>query len=70
VKALAAIAAFPAAAAVIGMLLRTPLVGRLAAAAREDPYRVRKTALLAIYRLVAAVEEVFVVALAVEGEPE
>jgi len=43
VKALAAIAAFPAAAAAIWLLLRTPLVTRLAAAPREDRWHERTT---------------------------
>src|SRR5437667_1227399 len=43
VKALAAIAAFPAAAAAIWLLLRTPLATRLAAAPREDRWHERTT---------------------------
>jgi len=46
VKALAAIAAFPAAAAAIWMLLRTPLAARLAAAPREDRWHDRATPML------------------------
>ena len=42
-KALAAIAAFPAAAAAIWLLLRTPLVTRFAAAPREDRWHERTT---------------------------
>jgi UDP-GlcNAc:undecaprenyl-phosphate GlcNAc-1-phosphate transferase len=43
VKALAAIAAFPAAAAAIWLLLRTPLATRLAATPREDRWHQRTT---------------------------
>jgi UDP-GlcNAc:undecaprenyl-phosphate/decaprenyl-phosphate GlcNAc-1-phosphate transferase len=43
VKALAAIAAFPAAAAAIWFLLRTPLVNRFAAAPRADRWHERTT---------------------------
>jgi UDP-GlcNAc:undecaprenyl-phosphate GlcNAc-1-phosphate transferase len=43
VKALAAIAAFPAAAAAIWILLRTPLAARLGAAPREDRWHERTT---------------------------
>jgi UDP-GlcNAc:undecaprenyl-phosphate/decaprenyl-phosphate GlcNAc-1-phosphate transferase len=46
VKALAAIAAFPAAAAAIGMLLHTPLAARLGAAPRADRWHRRTTPLL------------------------
>ena len=42
-KALAAIAAFPAASAAIWLLLRTPLATRLAAAPREDRWHERTT---------------------------
>ena len=42
-KALAAIAAFPAAAAAIWLLLRTPLVARFAAAPRADRWHERTT---------------------------
>jgi UDP-GlcNAc:undecaprenyl-phosphate GlcNAc-1-phosphate transferase len=43
VKALAAIAAFPASAATIWLLLRTPLAIRIAAAPREDRWHERTT---------------------------
>jgi UDP-GlcNAc:undecaprenyl-phosphate GlcNAc-1-phosphate transferase len=43
VKALAAIAAFPAASAAIWLLLRTPLATRLAASPREDRWHERTT---------------------------
>jgi UDP-GlcNAc:undecaprenyl-phosphate GlcNAc-1-phosphate transferase len=43
VKALAAIAAFPAASAAIWLLLRTPLANRIAAAPREDRWHERTT---------------------------
>jgi UDP-GlcNAc:undecaprenyl-phosphate GlcNAc-1-phosphate transferase len=46
VKALAAIVAFPAAAAVIWLLLRTPLATRLGAAPREDRWHQRTTPML------------------------
>ncbi len=45
-KALAAIAAFPAAAAAIWVLLRSPLAARLAAAPREDRWHERTTPML------------------------
>jgi len=46
VRALAAIAAFPAAAAVIWILLRTPLAARLGADPREDRWHARRTPML------------------------
>jgi UDP-GlcNAc:undecaprenyl-phosphate GlcNAc-1-phosphate transferase len=46
VRALAAIAAFPAAAAAIWLLLRTPLAARLGAAPREDRWHQRTTPML------------------------
>jgi UDP-GlcNAc:undecaprenyl-phosphate/decaprenyl-phosphate GlcNAc-1-phosphate transferase len=46
VRALAAIAAFPAAAAVIWILLRTPLAARLGADPREDRWHERRTPML------------------------
>jgi UDP-GlcNAc:undecaprenyl-phosphate GlcNAc-1-phosphate transferase len=46
VKALAAIAAFPAAAAVIWALLRTPLAARLGADPRADRWHQRRTPML------------------------
>ncbi|CAN5172578.1 hypothetical protein BH18ACT12_BH18ACT12_22100 [soil metagenome] len=45
-KALAAIAAFPAAAAVIWLLLRTPLAARLGAAPRAARWHARTTPML------------------------
>ena len=45
-RALAAIAAFPAAAAVIWILLRTPLAARLGADPREDRWHARRTPML------------------------
>jgi UDP-GlcNAc:undecaprenyl-phosphate/decaprenyl-phosphate GlcNAc-1-phosphate transferase len=46
VKALAAIAAFPAAAAAIWLLLRTPLSARLGSAPRKDRWHARTTPML------------------------
>jgi UDP-GlcNAc:undecaprenyl-phosphate GlcNAc-1-phosphate transferase len=69
VKALAAIAAFPAAAAVIGMLLRTPLAGRLAAAPREDRWHERTTPLGGGIGIFAGILAGVGVALAVDAAP-
>ena len=68
-KALAAIAAFPAAAAVIGMLLRTPLAGRLAAAPREDRWHERTTPLGGGIGIFAGILAGVGVALAVDAAP-
>jgi UDP-GlcNAc:undecaprenyl-phosphate GlcNAc-1-phosphate transferase len=69
VKALAAIAAFPAAAAVIGMLLRTPLPGRLAAAPREDRWHERTTPLFGGIGIFAGILAGVGIALAVDAAP-
>jgi UDP-GlcNAc:undecaprenyl-phosphate GlcNAc-1-phosphate transferase len=69
VKALAAIAAFPAAAAVIGMLLRSPLAGRLAAAPREDRWHERTTPLGGGIGIFAGILAGVGVALAVDAAP-
>jgi UDP-GlcNAc:undecaprenyl-phosphate/decaprenyl-phosphate GlcNAc-1-phosphate transferase len=69
VKALAAIAAFPAAAAVIGLLLRTPLVGRFAAAPREDRWHERTTPMFGGIGIFAGILAGVGVALAVDAAP-
>ena len=69
-RALAAIAAFPAAAAVIGLLLRTPLVGRLAAAPREDRWHERTTPLFGGIGIFAGILAGVGVALAVDAIKE
>jgi UDP-GlcNAc:undecaprenyl-phosphate GlcNAc-1-phosphate transferase len=69
VRALAAIAAFPAAAAVIGLLLRTPLAGRLSAAPREDRWHERTTPMFGGIGIFAGILAGVGVALAVDAAP-
>jgi UDP-GlcNAc:undecaprenyl-phosphate/decaprenyl-phosphate GlcNAc-1-phosphate transferase len=69
VKALAAIAAFPAAAAVIWLLLRTPLAQRLSAAPREDRWHERTTPMLGGIGIFAGILVGFWVAVAVGAAP-
>src|SRR5437773_1246978 len=69
VKALAAIAAFPAAAAAIWLLLRTPLATRLAAAPREDRWHERTTPMFGGIGIVAGLFTGVGVAIAVGAAP-
>ena len=66
---LAAIAAFPAAAAAIWLLLRTPLATRLAAAPREDRWHERTTPMFGGIGIVAGLFTGVGVALAVGAAP-
>ncbi len=66
---LAAIAALPAAAAVIWILLRTPLAVRLAAAPREDRWHERTTPMLGGIGIFAGLLVGFWVAVAVDAAP-
>jgi UDP-GlcNAc:undecaprenyl-phosphate GlcNAc-1-phosphate transferase len=67
VKALAAIAAFPAAAAAIWILLRTPLAARFAAAPREDRWHERTTPMLGGVGIFAGILAGFWIAVAAGG---
>jgi UDP-GlcNAc:undecaprenyl-phosphate GlcNAc-1-phosphate transferase len=67
VKALAAIAAFPAAAAAIWILLRTPLAARLGAAPREDRWHERTTPVLGGIGIFAGLLAGFWIAVAAGG---
>jgi len=69
VKALAAIAAFPAAAAVIWLLLRTRLAARLGAAPREDRWHERTTPMLGGIGIFAGIVVGFWVAIAADAAP-
>jgi UDP-GlcNAc:undecaprenyl-phosphate GlcNAc-1-phosphate transferase len=69
VRALAAIAAFPAAAAAIWILLRTPLAARLAAAPREDRWHERTTPMLGGIGIFAGILVGFWVAVAADAAP-
>jgi UDP-GlcNAc:undecaprenyl-phosphate GlcNAc-1-phosphate transferase len=69
VKVLAAIAAFPAAAAVIWLLLRTPLATRLGAAPREDRWHERTTPLLGGIGIFAGIVVGFWLAVAADAAP-
>jgi UDP-GlcNAc:undecaprenyl-phosphate/decaprenyl-phosphate GlcNAc-1-phosphate transferase len=69
VSVLAAIAALPAAAAVIWILLRTPLAVRLAAAPREDRWHERTTPMLGGIGIFAGLLVGFWVAVAVDAAP-
>jgi UDP-GlcNAc:undecaprenyl-phosphate GlcNAc-1-phosphate transferase len=69
VKVLAAIAALPAAGAVIWVLLRSPLAGRLAAAPREDRWHERTTPILGGIGIFAGLLAGFWLAVAVNGAP-
>ncbi|MGZ4392143.1 MAG: NAD-binding protein [Gaiellaceae bacterium] len=68
-KVLAAIAAFPAAAAVIWLLLRTPLATRLSAAPRKDRWHERATPMFGGIGIVAGLFAGVGVALAVGAAP-
>jgi UDP-GlcNAc:undecaprenyl-phosphate GlcNAc-1-phosphate transferase len=69
VRALAAIAAFPAAAAAIWMLLRTPLATRLAATPRADRWHDRATPMLGGIGIFAGILAGFGTAAAVDAAP-
>jgi UDP-GlcNAc:undecaprenyl-phosphate/decaprenyl-phosphate GlcNAc-1-phosphate transferase len=69
VSVLAAIAALPAAAAVIWILLRTPLAVRLAAAPREDRWHERTTPMLGGIGIFVGLLVGFWVAVAVDAAP-
>jgi UDP-GlcNAc:undecaprenyl-phosphate GlcNAc-1-phosphate transferase len=69
VKALAAIAAFPAAAGAIWLLLRTPLAGRFAAAPRADRWHERTTPMLGGVGIFVGILAGFWVAVAADGAP-
>jgi UDP-GlcNAc:undecaprenyl-phosphate GlcNAc-1-phosphate transferase len=69
VRALAAIAAFPAAAAAIWMLLRTPLASRLAAAPRADRWHERATPMLGGIGIFAGILVGFGTAVALDVAP-
>ena len=66
-KALAAIAALPAAAAAIWILLRTPLAARIAAAPREDRWHERTTPMLGGIGIFVGILVGFGAAVAVDG---
>jgi UDP-GlcNAc:undecaprenyl-phosphate GlcNAc-1-phosphate transferase len=69
VKVLAAIAALPAAAAAIWLLLHTPLAARLGAAPREDRWHERTTPVLGGIGIFAGILTGFWVAVAVGAAP-
>jgi UDP-GlcNAc:undecaprenyl-phosphate/decaprenyl-phosphate GlcNAc-1-phosphate transferase len=69
VRALAAIAAFPAAAAAIWVLLRTPLAVRLGAAPRADRWHQRTTPMLGGIGIFAGLLTGFWVAIAADAAP-
>jgi UDP-GlcNAc:undecaprenyl-phosphate GlcNAc-1-phosphate transferase len=69
VSVLAAIAALPAAAAVIWILLRTPLAARLGAAPREDRWHERTTPMLGGIGIFAGLLVGFGLAVAVDAAP-
>ena len=68
-KALAAIAAFPAAAAAIWVLLRSPLAARLAAAPREDRWHERTTPMLGGIGIFVGILAGFWVAVGADAAP-
>ena len=68
-RALAAIAAFPAAAGTIWALLRTPLAARLGAAPREDRWHQRTTPMLGGLGIFAGLLAGFWVAVAADAAP-
>ncbi len=68
-KALAAIAAFPAAAAAIWLLLRTPLAARLGAAPRADRWHERTTPMLGGIGIFGGIMAGFWVAVATGAAP-
>jgi UDP-GlcNAc:undecaprenyl-phosphate GlcNAc-1-phosphate transferase len=69
VRALAAIAAFPAAAAAIWVLLQTPLAARLGASPREDRWHQRTTPMLGGIGIFAGLLTGFWVAIAADAAP-
>jgi UDP-GlcNAc:undecaprenyl-phosphate GlcNAc-1-phosphate transferase len=69
VKALAAIAAFPAAAAVIWLLLRTPLSARLGSAPRKDRWHASTTPMIGGIGIFAGIMAGFWVAVATGAAP-
>jgi UDP-GlcNAc:undecaprenyl-phosphate GlcNAc-1-phosphate transferase len=69
VRALAAIAAFPAAAVVIWMLLRTPLAARLASAPRADRWHDKTTPMLGGIGIFPGILAGFATAVAVDAAP-
>jgi UDP-GlcNAc:undecaprenyl-phosphate GlcNAc-1-phosphate transferase len=69
VKALAAIVAFPAAAAAIWVLLRTPLAARLGAAPRDDRWHQRTTPMLGGIGIFVGILAGFWVAIAADAAP-
>jgi UDP-GlcNAc:undecaprenyl-phosphate/decaprenyl-phosphate GlcNAc-1-phosphate transferase len=69
VKALAAIVAFPAAAAAIWLLLRTPLAARLGAAPRDDRWHQRTTPMLGGIGIFVGLLAGFWVAIAADAAP-
>jgi UDP-GlcNAc:undecaprenyl-phosphate GlcNAc-1-phosphate transferase len=69
VRALAAIAAFPAAAAVIWASLRTPLAARLGAAPREDRWHQRTTPMVGGIGIFAGLLAGFWIAVAADAAP-
>jgi UDP-GlcNAc:undecaprenyl-phosphate/decaprenyl-phosphate GlcNAc-1-phosphate transferase len=69
VKALAAIVAFPAAAAAIWLLLRTPLAARLGAAPRDDRWHQRTTPMLGGIGIFVGLLAGFWVAIAANAAP-
>ncbi len=68
-KALAAIVAFPAAAAAIWLLLRTPLAARLGAAPRDDRWHQRTTPMLGGIGIFVGLLAGFWVAIAADAAP-
>ncbi len=68
-RALAAIAAFPAAAAAIWVLLQTPLAARLGATPREDRWHQRTTPMLGGIGIFAGLLTGFWVAIAADAAP-
>jgi UDP-GlcNAc:undecaprenyl-phosphate GlcNAc-1-phosphate transferase len=69
VKALAAIVAFPAAAAAIWLLLRTPLAARLGAAPRDDRWHQRTTPMVGGIGIFVGLLAGFWVAIAADAAP-
>jgi UDP-GlcNAc:undecaprenyl-phosphate GlcNAc-1-phosphate transferase len=69
VKALAAIVAFPAAAAAIWLLLRTPLAARLGAAPRDDRWHRRTTPMVGGIGIFVGLLAGFWVAIAADAAP-
>jgi UDP-GlcNAc:undecaprenyl-phosphate GlcNAc-1-phosphate transferase len=69
VKPLAAIVAFPAAAAAIWLLLRTPLAARLGASPRDDRWHQRTTPMLGGIGIFVGLLAGFWVAIAANAAP-